>query len=132
MTRYIKQITWARWRYQDSNGTKFFTNFTVSIPRPSFEFPAAFAMMSVVGGRGKALIRFTSLEAVRQLFVIPVEYLERLEEGYLTALEEAEKIQTQLKAIMKMRSLRDGDKIVNTGTGEILAEAEQILQEKGI
>ena len=127
--RFLKQITWARWKYYDPFETQYYTVFTATIPKPTFQFPTACAMISISNNGGKVFIRFGSLVELRAFTVIPDEYSERMEEGYRQAVTEAEKIQSQLKMIMEVRKLPPGTSLVRTDTGEILRDVEKYLKD---
>jgi len=127
--KHLLVITWARWKFYDSYDKRYFTTFTASVLKPSFEYPVASVTMSVVNAAGRVFMRFATIENLRSLFIIPNEYAERLEEAYRKAIFEAQTIQDKQKALYKMSGLLPGSKIVRTDTGEIIAEAEDILRE---
>ena len=127
--KHLMVITWARWKFYDSYDKRYFTTFTASVLRPSFEYPVASVMMSVVNAGGRVFMRFATLENLRNLFIIPEEYAERLEVAYRKAIFEAGIIQDKQKALYKMNDLSPGSKVVRTDTGEIIAEAEDIIRE---
>jgi hypothetical protein len=129
MTRFIKQITWARWKLVDPYMDKYWTNFTLSVAKPSFEYPAPTVLMSIVNGGGRTFMRFRSLDDLRAVFVVPAEYTGRLSDAWTQAVAEANTIQKQLKAIMHVSDLSPGSQIVRTDTGEIIAEAERIIKD---
>lgn len=125
--KHLKAITWGRWKSYDPYDSRYFTVFTVSVLRPSFEFPVACVSLAVSNGGGKVFQRFASLTDLRKIIVVPVEYIERLTEGYAQALQEARKITDKQQSLYKMNNLEPGSQVVRTDTGEIIAEAEKIL-----
>ena len=128
--RRLKQITWARWVIHDSYQTEFFTVFTATIPHPSYEFPIPCAMMSCTNNSGKVFIRFRSLAELKTVFVIPEEYISRIETGYRQAIVESERIQAQIKAMVEVQKLPPGTKLVRSDTGEVLQDVEMYLKDK--
>jgi hypothetical protein len=129
MGQFIKQITWARWRTYDPYDSQYYTVYTVAVPKPSYEYPGACMMMWVTNTKGKVMARYASLQALRQVYVIPIEYEGRLEEGYRQAEAEALKVQTRLRAMIKIDNLQPGARVIRTDTGEVVAEAERIIKE---
>jgi len=127
--KHLKVVTWARWKVADPYDDRYYINFTASILKPTFEAPVPCASMSVVTAAGRVFTRFKNLADLRALFVVPDEYIGRLEEGYREAVRETTRIQTHLKMMMKAGGLEPGSFVVRTDTGEILAQAERILKE---
>ena len=127
--KHLKVVTWCRWKVQDPYDKRFLVNYTASVLKPSFETPVPCISMSIVTAAGRVFVRFRCLEDLRQVFVVPSEYIERLQEGYATAIVEANKLQTHLKTMMKSGDLAPGSYVVRTDTGEIVAEAERIIKE---
>lgn len=130
MGRHLHVITWARWKVTDPFSDKYYSIFTASILKPTWQYPIACATMAISKGRQKVFMRLP-YEALKEVFVIPQEYQERLEEGYQQAQTEALEIQKQQKALWKMSNLANGSHVVRTDTGEIIAEAERIMRESG-
>jgi len=128
MGKQLKVITWARWTVSDPFSPEFYTIFTASILKPSWEFPIACASMSIRKGRNKVFLRMP-YEALRDTFVIPDVYISRLAVAYHEAEMQAHNIIEQQKAYHKMSGLAPGSSIVRTDTGEIIAEAQRILAE---
>lgn len=124
---HLRVITWCRWKVSDPYSKDNFTLFTASVLKPSFEFPIAGVAMSIVKGRYKVFIRLPSLKDLAGVFVIPEEYRERLRNAYQQALVEAETIQKHQKALYQLQ--KPGSAVIDTGTGEILSEAERIIRE---
>ncbi len=129
MSKFLKVITWARWKVVSKLDAKYYTVFTISVFKPSWEFPIACVAMSQRNGISKSFMRFLTPEDLQEVFVIPKVYKERLIEGYAQAVLEAREIQTKQKALWKMSDLQPGSHVVRTDTGEIIAEAERILRE---
>ena len=130
-TKYVKQITWARWSLADPYQPKYTVNFTASVARPTFEYPTPVVMMSVVNGGGRVFMRFKTLEALYSVFVVPEAYRGRLEDGMKEAEAEGQKIQAHFRLMMKADESAPGGQIVRTDTGEIITQAEDILRGKG-
>jgi len=128
MAKFLKVITWARWKVMSSLEAKYYTVFTVSVFKPSWEFPIACVAMSQRSGINKSFMRFLTLESLQEVFVIPEIYKERLIEGYAQAVQEAREIQTKQKTLWKMSDMAPGTHVVRTDTGEIIAEAERIIR----
>jgi len=124
----LNQITWARWRVIDPYNDKYYNVFTVSIPQPSYQYPCAAVLLSIASGKNKVLLRFGSLDELREIFITPDDYRERLELGYRMAIEQRDKIQRHLKTFIALETAKGA--VVDTGTGEILAEAERIVNGK--
>ncbi len=128
MTKFLKAITWARWKYFDPYEPKYFTVFTASVMKPSFEYPVACVSLSVSNGCGKVFCRFASLVDLRKCLVVPDEYIERLNEGYAQAVAESQAIAAKQQTLFRISNLQPGSQVVRTDTGEIVAEAERIIE----
>ena len=103
---------------------------TASVVHPSFEYPLVCLVLSLVSGKGRILQRFTSLDALKSFICVPEEYIDRLVDGCSKARVEVDEIQTKLKTLMRISNLAPGSQVVRTDTGEIVAEAENIIKEK--
>ena len=129
MAKFLKVITWARWKVVSLLDAKYYTVFTISVFKPSWEFPVACVAMSQRSGISKSFMRFPTLESLQEVFVIPEVYKDRLMEGYAQAVREAREIQAKQKALWKMSDMAPGTHVIRTDTGEIIAEAERIIRE---
>jgi len=87
-------------------------------------------MMSCTNNSGKVFIRFRSLAELKTVFVIPEEYISRIETGYRQAIVESERIQAQIKAMVEVQKLPPGTKLVRSDTGEVLQDVEMYLKDK--
>jgi hypothetical protein len=130
MVQKIRVITWCRWKVYDPYDSKYFTSFTVSVLKPSAEYPVVCISMSVVTSNSRIFLRFASLIDLQKVFIIPEEYLNRVNLAIEQAYEQVSVIIMQQKAMHKMNDLAPGSQIVRTDTGEVIAEALQILKEK--
>lgn len=126
--KHLQVITWARWNVNDPLEPEYYTVFTASILKPSWEYPFPCASMAIRKGKNKLFMRM-SYQALINTFRIPVEYLDRLNSGYREALNLATSIQEKQRQLHKLNSLPPGTQLVRTDTGEIIAEAERILRE---
>lgn len=117
----LKVITWARWTVPDFFHPEHYTMFTASILKPSWEYPAASAAMSIHKGKYKIFLRMP-FKSLRDTFVIPDEYLSRLMVANHEAEAQAHNIREQQKAFHRMAGVQD-----ITG---VLDEADKILKEK--
>lgn len=125
--RRLKVITWARWKIIDPIDNRFYTTFTVSVLKPSSEYPITSVAMSIVTSTGRLFMRFASLDALQQVFVVPSEYRQRLMDGCVTARQQAQVIIEQQKTMHRLADLAPGAQVIRTDTGEVIAEAERIL-----
>jgi len=124
---FISNITWCRWKVVDMDG-EHYTVITVSVPKPGYQYPTACLLVSLTSGSRKVMMRFSDIKGLKQVFVVPCEYDERIGVGYGEAVKVADGIQRQLRAVMKMGGLGEGGKVIRTDTGEIIAEAENIIK----
>lgn len=121
MSKPLKVLTWARWTVPDSYNPKFYTIFTASILRPSWEYPIASASMSIHKGQRKIFLRMP-FKSLRDTFVIPDEYLSRLMVANHEAEAQAHNIREQQKAFHRMAGVQDA--------AGVLDEADKILKER--
>jgi len=81
-------------------------------------------------GSGSAFCRFASLESLKQVFVMPSSFQERVETAIKKANLIADDISNDMRLAMNRRQLAQGGQIIRTDTGEILAEAERIVNDR--
>ncbi len=127
--KHLKVLARARWEKVDCFDTRYRTIYTVSVLKPSFEYPVACVSWSEVKGNYRIFDRFMALEDIQQFHVIPEEYLERLHLAYGEALRQAEAIRKQQSVYHEVAKLQPGTKLVRTDTGEIIADVERFLKE---
>ena len=127
--KHLRVITWCRWRHSDAFDDRFSVSYTASVLSPSYEYPIPCLSMSVVTAAGRIFVRFATIEALEQLYVVPGEYRDRLIAGYNMGLQQSEQIREHLRMIMHAKGLEPGASIVRTDTGEIIAEAERIMRD---
>jgi len=120
------KLAWARWEWQDPYQGGYWTACTVSIYRPTYDYPHVSILVSMANGGGKCFMRCSSLDQAMERVVIPGKYLERLRLAETRACEEMERIKTDLRLIYD--ASQPGSKLVNAD-GEIIAEAERILRD---
>ncbi len=118
--------TYCRWEWQDPQRPEYWTACTVSVFDPSYERPYISILASIANGGGKCLMRTATLADMRLRLVIPAQYITRLELAITQATGVLTGLQRDLRVITEVGHLADGDQLVNTGTGEVVAEAERI------
>jgi len=128
--RHLNVITWARWTVQDAYDDRYYTVFTCSILKPSYEYPVASVAMSITNAKGRVFIRYASLEALKTTFVIPQEYHQRLHDGYAQASTLAADIRRHQRTLYKLQDLSPDTQIIRTDTGEIINDVERFLQDQ--
>ncbi len=126
MGKHLKVVTWVRWKVIDPFSPDYYSIFTVSILKPSWEYPVACGSVAIRKGRDKVFLRMP-YEAIKQTFIIPEVYRSRLEVGNIEALKQAEGIQKQQRTLHQLARLPEGVSLVDTGTGEILEEVRKML-----
>ncbi len=83
--------------------------------------------ISINNTHNKIFMRFRSLVALQQVFVVPAEYIARLSAAHEQAIEQSNHIQERVRLMCKLSNVPPGTQLVRTDTGEIIAEAERIL-----
>jgi len=122
------RLSWYRWEYRDAYEPKYYTAYTVSVYAPNYNHPYPSVLISQANAGGRLLQRFPDLEIAQQYITIPQDALDRLQDALVTANEIADKIEEDMRLLMQKRHLPAGSKLVNSITGEIVAEAEYILK----
>lgn len=126
--KHTNRLTWAKWRVYDPFDRERYTTFYVSVYEPSWEFPFASLLIRVTSGKGSMFHRFASVDDFMDVYVVPEVYVNRLREAMWKAEEIADGVNEDMKLAMNRRQLAKGGQIVRTDTGEILAEAERIIE----
>jgi len=131
MSSYRKQpqrrLTWAEWKTIDPFDQTKYTTFYLSVYEPTWERPYASILLRMSNGSGSAFCRFATIEALNQVFVMPCSFQERVETAMRKANLIADDISNDMRLAMNRRQLAQGGQIIRTDTGEILAEAERII-----
>lgn len=116
--------------FKDPYSDKYWTALTCSVLAPSFEHPYASIHVSIANAGSKTLFRIRDIKALRSIFKIPKSHIRRLEDAFINAEYEANRIEADMKLLFEKRHLTGKAKLINTGTGEILAEAEDIVRKR--
>jgi hypothetical protein len=125
--KFVKWLSVASKKIKDSYNPKSYTWRMVLVPKPTVEQPYPCILVTLSNGFSKVLLRVTSLEEYDAAFTLSVEERAKIEQALKDANSEADRIEEDMRLLMAKRSLAAGAKIVNTGTGEVLAEAERIV-----
>lgn len=123
---YKGRIAYARWEWADPYQSNLWTACTVSVYRPSYDYPHVSVLVAIANGGGKCFMRCKSLAEAQTRVVIPKQYLDRLHLAETQAISEMVTINDDIRLLREAR--RPGARIVNTDTGEILADAERIIR----
>jgi hypothetical protein len=134
-----QRLGWYRWEWADPYKPDMWTACTVSIYKPSFDYPFVSVLISIANGGGKVLMRVKTLEEAKRRTGMSDEGYERLSMAFTKAQEELEGIERGLKLIYGAKDLPPDAVIVRSDTGQIISEskaeykvtteAERILQE---
>jgi len=127
--KHLRVITWCRWKIGDPFDDRFYSIFTASVLKPSWEYPIASVAMSIVKGNHKLFMRIATLESLYSVFVIPEVYRERLSVAWGEAVTDACNIRDKQRLLHNIGNLEPGSAVVRTDTGEIIAEAERIMRD---
>jgi len=125
----FKTVKLARYhcRIADPYNKTFYTEFEAFVLKPTYSHPFPCIMVSIRNGREKLFFRVIDLKGLRTAFKIPRTASQRLNLALATANIEADDIEKDMKLAFARRRLAFGH-IVRTDTGEILAEADRILE----
>jgi hypothetical protein len=126
-----KRLAYYRWEDPDPFKKEQWTAWTVSVYAPTYDRPYVSVLLSVANGGGKCLTRYASLEAIKVRVNIPKDGVERLELALTRAIEIERQVRADLLLLDHSHSLPEGGQIIRTDTGQVIAEAEKILKEKG-
>lgn len=126
MSSYYKgRLAWVRWEWEDYFTPTYWTAVTVSVFGPSYEMPRVVVMVNISNGGGSSKFRCKSVKEAQERVVIPEKYLERLYNAESHAWQQLESIRYDLANLDRIKA---GAKVVDLNTGEILNEAERILE----
>ena len=123
-----KRLSWVRWEWADPYSKDRWSACTVSIYSPTYDRPYVSVLISMANGGGRFLMRTKSLKDAMERVVIPDWGIERLQLAETQAINELEGINRDLRLLYDAK--QPGAKIINTETGEVLAEAEKILHKE--
>lgn len=128
--KFVRWLSVASKKIKDSYNPKSYTWRMVLVPKPTVEQPYPCILVTLSNGFSKVLLRVSSLEEYDAAFTLSVEERAKIEQSLKEANLEADRIEEDMRLLIAKRSLAAGAKIVNTGTGEVLAEAERIIEGK--
>ena len=123
----LRRLTWAQWKVCDAFDATKYTTVYASIYAPRWETPFASLLIRITNGAGSVFVRFASVADAQQFVVIPEVYVERFEDAMARANTIADEITEAMQLAMHKRQLAQGAQIVRTDTGEVIAEAERII-----
>lgn len=124
-----KRLAYYRFEEIDPVNKEMWTAWVISIYAPDYEHQHVSLLLSVANGGGRCLMRFKSVAALRRRVNIPGEAIERLELAEGEGLRMLERLRADLKLIDHSHTLLENGAIVRTDTGEVIKEAERIIQE---
>ena len=116
-------------KLKDCYNPKAYTTLSVLVPRPTQSNPLPCILVSLRNGHSKLFFRVENLEAYYRFFELSQETENKLIESIKEANVEADRLESDARLIFQKRHLPEGAKIIQTDTGEVLAEAEKILRE---
>lgn len=124
-----KRLAYYRWEWPDSIRKDMWTACVVSVYQPSYDLPFVSVLISISNGGGKVLMRTGTVEEAARRTGMPQEAMERLRLAETRAHEILNEIKENLRIIAGARSLSPEASLVRTDTGEVLKQAEKIIQE---
>jgi hypothetical protein len=127
--RFLRLLTMVSKKLHDAYSPKSYTWRMVMVPKPTTEAPYPCILLSLSNGHNKILLRVADLKQYEEVFTLSDEEKASINKALSEANAEADRIEEDMRLLMSKRNLQAGAKIVNTGTGEILAEAEKILHD---
>ncbi len=125
--RHLRRITWASWKLTDAFDGGKYSTFYVSVYEPTWERPFANILFRITNGGGSVFMRFMSVDDLREKFVIPECYIERLEDAMVSAGEMADRIEGDMRLALKIKGLK-GQTVTVTPEGDLIAEVERVLR----
>ena len=125
---FPRRLTWCQWVVTDPYNHERYTTFYASVYAPTWERLYPSILLRITSGTGSAFFRASSVEALQRIIVIPTEYVGRLESAIVEAIRLADGIERDMRLAMERRKLPQGAGLARTDTGEIVAEAERIVQ----
>lgn len=127
--KFIKWLAVASKKVKDAYNPKSYTWRMVLVPKPTAEDPYPCILITLSNGHNKILLRVTDLAEYDNAFNLSQEERSKIAQALSEATIEADRLEEDNRLIYQKRHLPAGAKIVNTGTGEILAEAEKVLRD---
>jgi hypothetical protein len=118
---------WYRWEHRDGHNQEYWTAYTASVYRPTYDRPYVSVLLSIANGGGRVLQRFATVSDLRQCVVVPPDGVVRIEAAYKRAMEHLTEISRKLSILNTMDRNPDA-RLVVPSSGEILSAAEQILR----
>ncbi len=122
----VKREGYYRWEHRDGHNQEYWTAFTASVYRPTYDRPFVSVLLSIANGGGRVLMRFASVSDLRTCVVMPPDGVVRIESAYNRAMEHMAEVNSRLRALREMERNPDA-RLVVPSTGEILSEAERII-----
>ncbi len=128
--RFLRMLALVSKKLHDPYTPKAYVWRMLFVPKPTQEAPFPCILLTLSNGHSKIMIRFDSLEQYDQAFRLLDEDRANINNALMEANQEADRIEEDIRLVLQKRHLPAGAKIVNTSTGEVLAEAEQILKQQ--
>ena len=127
---HIVKLSWVRKKIVDPFNPNAYLNLEIFVPKPTKENPLPCLLVSIRNGHTKLFFRLRDVVDYSKSLSLSRRDKEKLRLGLIQANVEADEIEKDMRLSFARRRLLPGDKIVNTGSGEILAEAERMLNNK--
>ncbi len=120
-------LSWDRSEYRDPYEPKYYTAISCAVMSPTYDRPWASLLVSVANAGGKTTLRFATLEAAQKYFVLSPHCISKMIPALAEANRMADEIEADLRLSQQRRRLPQGVGLARTDTGEIVSEAERIL-----
>ncbi len=126
---YIQKLAWVRKKIVDPYNPKAWLDLELFVPKPTRDNPLPCILVSVRNGHSKLFFRLQDVSDFVKGFSLTRRMKERLKLGLVQANAEADEIEKDLRLLMARRK-HPASTLVDTDTGEVIAEAERILKGK--
>ncbi len=130
MGHLIAKLTWVAKEFKDFWHPKNYTRLELFVPVPTRENPEPCIIVSIRNGKAKLFFRVTDLAAYSRFWTVHAEGMARIENALKEAWRQSEQYTEDDRLLHRIHSLPPGSRLVEAETGEIVAQAEGILNRK--
>lgn len=107
---------WYRWELRDGHSQEYWTAYTVSVYRPTYDRMHVSVLLSIANGGGRVLQRFANPVALYSVVNVPQDGRPRIEGAFSRAMTQLTDLARTLRQISKLQ--QPNIKIIDTETGE--------------
>jgi hypothetical protein len=127
VAKSIKKLTWIKRNIGDGYSDKHYITIYIFVPYPTREYMYSCIFLSVKNNLGKVLIKFKDVESLKKLFMITRREREKLDRALIRATLICKELDQEEKLLYQIKRKRI--KTVDMDTGELISEAERIIND---